>query len=50
MAFVAMESEWALACAYVVTSYGSRWCLPLGEPVPPCKADADQGFILICQY
>ena len=57
MAFVAAESEGALACGSegalacgsVVTSYGSRQCLPLGDPVPPCKTDPDQGFIVIRQ-
>ena len=49
MAFVAMESKWALACHSMVTPYGSRQCLLLGDPVPPCETDLDQGFILICQ-
>ena len=30
-AFVATESQWALACGSVVTSHGSRLCLPLGD-------------------
>ena len=30
-AFVSRESEWALACSSMVTSYGSRWYLPLGD-------------------
>ena len=28
-AFKAMESKWALACSFVVTSYGSRVCQPV---------------------
>ena len=44
-AFVATESEWALPCGSVVTSYGSRQCLPLGDPVPPCKTDPDKMLV-----
>ena len=43
--FMATESEWALACGSIVTSYSSRQCLPLGDPVPPCETDPVQGFI-----
>ena len=43
-AFVARESEWALACSSVVTSYGSRPCLPLGDPVPPLETDRIRGL------
>ena len=48
-AFVAMESEWALAWGSLVTSYDSRWYWSLGDPVPPCETDPDQGFILFHQ-
>ena len=29
---MATESEWALTCSSMVTSYGSEWCLSLGDP------------------
>ena len=43
-AFTATESEWALTCDIVVTSYGLRWCLSLGDPIKIEKVTVSLGL------
>ena len=43
-AFTATESEWALTCDIVVTSYGLRWCLSLGDLIKMEKVTVSLGL------